>query len=184
MFRIALLSVALFGALNAHASRFPLEASPQKTYVIHRGAALLAHVESTVLSRDVIGYKGSGFLAQRSPETLEAVVTARCSNSDQARTTMIRLGREWHGTGYMSAPLDFRTLFPVVPGPEGCVVRGDTPLQIAFSDGGGRWDPAGYNDIIFSPSEFYSSRTVYESTVPGADISNDTWEYLVGQMRR
>jgi hypothetical protein len=160
------------------------EAPPQKVYVLHRGAALLAHVASERLTTDVIGYKASGYLAQRRPEAIDAVITARCPASEQAKTTVIKLGPELHGTGYMSGPLDLRTLFPAGEGPQGCPVRSDTPLQVSFSDGAGRWDPAGYNDIIFSLYEFFQSRSIRQVPGEGEGVNVAAWDYIVNEMRR
>jgi hypothetical protein len=179
-----LLAMVLTAGQPAHGDYPSPEMAPQKVYVLHRGAALLAHVASDRVSTDVIGYKASGYLAQRRPDSIDAVITARCPLSEQSKTTVIHLGPELHGTGYMSGLLDLRTLFPAGEGPQGCPVRGDTPLQVSFSDGAGRWDPAGYNDIVFSFYDFFQSRAIRQVPGTGDGVNEAAWDFIVGEMRR
>lgn len=184
-FVVLLLAAVSFYAPAFAAGDYPApEAPPQKVYVLHRGAALLAHVVSDQVNADVVAYKASGYLAQRRPESIDAVITARCPLSAEAKTTVIKLGPELHGTGFMSAPLDLRTLSPAGEGPMGCPVRGDTPLQISFSDGAGRWDPAGYNDIVFSLYDFFQSRSIRQVPGNGEGVNELAWDYIVSEMRR
>jgi hypothetical protein len=112
-------------------------------------------------------------LAEGNPEFIDAVVVVSCGND--TRTSVVRLGREWHETGYMSVPLSIYNLMPA-----GC---GSYPnVGVAFS-ANGKWDSKygqNYDAKIYSGNE-----KVFETHQTGnGSINGVAWDFIIGEMRR
>jgi hypothetical protein len=141
--------------------------------VKHDGPALFAHVGSGCESYELIAYKNSGMLAEGNPEFVDAVVVASCGND--TRTTVVRLGREWHETGYMSVPLSIYSLMP-----SGC--DSNPNVGVAFS-ANGKWDSKyGQN---YDAKAYSGNEVIFKTNQNGNGYINDaSWNFIIGEMRK
>ena len=97
------------------------------------------------------------------------------------KQSVIELGREYHGTGYMSAPLDMSRFQPAT-----CF--GGWAIAIAFSDGQGGWDSLNGANYMFSEGEFDGHNPAHahfnsqQSTYNGVNLA--VWDFIVAEMRK
>jgi hypothetical protein len=122
------------------------------------------------------GYKRSGILAKDSNESLDAVVTGSCGTGS-LHQTIIKLGREWHGTGYMNSPVSISSLLP-----QDCQSVPGQSLSVAFSDGKGHWDSVYGQNYNISVSQLWSGFT-YNTKEFGPDVGLEAWNIIVKSMR-
>lgn len=179
----------IFWTQNVWASNYPPDYTYQKVYLLNMGdAALVAHVSSGILNQYVIGYKNRGVLNQPHIEELDLVIFSTChlqNGSKLQKTTTYTLGREWHGTGFLSAPFDLRESIP-----HGCPTHQAELLDIsfAFSDRNGNWDSNTdhLNYFLFRNSKSWkeSEGLVYFDTKKGIEkINLEAWTFIVNQMK-
>jgi hypothetical protein len=162
--------------------------SNQIVRLMHNGPLLYAQIETGAYSQQIIAYKTSGDLAQGNPVSIDALLIGSCRTGDGDSVvlmTTVQLGREWHGTGYMSMPLSIKNHFPTV-----CHYRKDWQLQIAFFDPQGRWDSRYGENYEIRSSYIWGPdyRTIVFDTqkpeFPGSrSINEDAWKFIVDQMR-
>ena len=163
---------------GAVASNYPSDYCDQHVRIKHEGPALFAHVGSGCDSAEIIGYKKWGILAQGNPESIDAIIIAECE--DETRKTVVTLGREWHGTGYMSEPLSYYSLVP-----RSCYSH-KSKISLAFSDGY-QWDSkngANYGHFGYG---FYSYDFVeeHDTNEPGhGRVNFKAWDVIVEAMKR
>lgn len=168
----------------ALASGYPADYCHQVVRATHDGPVLFAHVGSGCESLEIIGYKNSGILAAEAPEAIDAVIVATCHENGtmHTRTSVVRLGREWHGTGYMSAPMHFSDFVPNV---HECY--GKSKVSFAFS-ANGKWDSRdGQNYGHFGFGFYNDSREVVTHQthqVGYGSVNLSAWDFIVGQMGR
>ena len=175
----ALTFSGLFFAQVALGSGYPSDYCHQNVRLKHDGAALWAHVSSGCDSAQVIGYKGWGYLAKNNPDRLEATVVGSCGQ--HSKTTIVSLGKEWNGTGYMSHPLSFYDLKP-----RDCDLR-NTKIWYAVSDGSDSWDPGFGGSYGHFGYGMYGRRDVEfkKTNKSGHGRINDVaWREIVEAMRR
>lgn len=184
---------ALFSTV-ASASNYPPSAFHQTVRLIHDGPALFTHVSTGIgwMAKDLIAYQSSGYLAAFNPDTLDAVITAKCTTvngTSASKTTTVQLGREWHGTGYMSIPLDFSHHIPA-----NCYHNGSAAITVAFSDGQGHWDSRFGQNYGYDRSEFNSLgssdgrvlvlNTLRSYSAGSSGINGLAWDFILGELRK
>lgn len=186
MKKIAVLLALALQIQVASASNYPPDYSHQTVYAIHRGPALFAHVGSGTISGDVIGYKPRGVLARSNPEFIDAIIIVNCNTSagSASRNYVVRLGREYHGNGY----LNDGTLSLQSFGYNTCF-GGNISFEFAFSDGRGNWDSNYGRNYPLAFDEFFDRRARVSVFPTGegsgfGKINLKAWDFIVGQMRR
>lgn len=168
-------SVAMFGGAVL-ASNYPADYCHQVVRIKHDGPGMFAHVGSGCDQGFVIGYKNSGFLAYHNPEKIDVIAVASCDNL--TKTTVIPLGKEWNGTGYMSEKLSYYSLKP-----NNCH---KADLSFAFSNGQ-QWDSnGGYNYGHFGYGMYGNNDVeVFKTHQVGyGNINLRAWEIIVEAMTR
>ncbi len=179
-------------SVGAQASQYPPEFFHQVVRMMHltsdNGAkpAFLAIVASGSSNQTVIGYKKSGSLAQYQPDYIDAVVIARCETSPGevfTRTSVVRVGREWSGNGYLSAPINTYALL------SGCPLGKQSSLALAFSDHNGHWDSQYGKNYSLNFNDFYGpTATVFNSEEAGPygnETPNDKiWNFLINALKQ
>jgi len=178
---LAIFALALFASSAAvDASNYPPDYTYQTARVITRGPAVLATVNSGIMSKLVIGYKGKGILGGR--DRIQAVVRMTSveyySGYHKTIEKVIDLQREWHGTGYMTAAMSYYDFVP--QGFAGTPQR----IEVAFFSGP-QWDSnynANYGADI---QEFFSSPAQFTYKHGGGpDIEVPCWDFIVDQMSK
>jgi hypothetical protein len=177
----AAVSVTFFVS-NAHASGYPPGYCDQVVRVMQDGPALFAHVGSGCDSSEVLGYKLSGVLSENNPESIDAVVTGSCSKdgSTYSKVSTLRLGREWHGQGYLSAPYSYSSFLP-----NNCY--DNSSLSIAFS-ANGQWDSKfGANYILAGSGGFWNEdpsrvQTLNTGSSGQGNIVIAAWDFIVSKL--
>jgi hypothetical protein len=178
------LAVSLFAA-GAQVARAD---SDQVVRVHHDGPALFAHVDNAGESNTVIAYKSWGYLAASHPVSLNAVVSGSCRLRDNhivKKLSVVKLGREWNGTGYMSPALDVYELLPEICLTAAYPDHEDFKYDVAFSDEQGHWDSkygANYSVDPMIPSDQITASFDGDGQEPA--ISPRAWNFIVDQMRR
>lgn len=132
--------LSLYFVQGAVASNYPPQFYHQFLTMKRVGSILQSRVANGFFRADFISYSRLGVLAANNPESLDAVLTFKCESylgSQIQGTSVIKLGREWSGLGYMSAPFEVISMAP----PE-CRTDYDhlNSYQLAISDGRGNWD--------------------------------------------
>lgn len=189
--KILLVLLAL-APLSSEASNYPPDYCRQRVYTTSEGPLLVGYVASGCGSSAVIGYKKSGVLAKSldSPVALSAVITGKCTliaSTDKNKLgdeliykSTIQLGREYHGTGYMSAPI---SLYDFAPSP--CLYQGrgsvKIVLNVAFSDNQGNWDSKYGVDYQVNLRELGAGQS-YLSQDDGLGIGLDSWNFIIQKM--
>jgi hypothetical protein len=178
---VSLLASVAGLATGADASNYPPDYCDQTVSVVHRQHALLAQVGGGCGSYLAIGYKAAGPLARGNPDFIDAVVVGECAVGTEVhrKTSVVRLGREWHGTGYMSearSPYSFA--------PEACAGQSPT-LGLAFTDGVA-WDSRDGANYLYAAGDFRGPEAaVFDTNTPGTgDINLPAWSFIIEQMRR
>ncbi|MBI4405612.1 MAG: hypothetical protein HY537_15730 [Deltaproteobacteria bacterium] len=173
----------------ALASPYPPDYGHQTVRTLSRGPALFAHVGSGIISADIIGYRNSGTLAKHTPKPayIDAVVTTECerqvgsSKEKITKNTVIKLGLEWHGTGYMSPPHSYYN-YVVDMCPQNSLVK------VAFTDGHD-WDNNNKEDYRYRGMAFRApdpiNNGVTEDKLHEGDyqINLKAWDIIVKKMR-
>lgn len=178
--------VLMLSCSLALASNYPPSYGHQTVRVVHKGPALFANVGSGTMSADAIGYKSWGPLAATNPETIDAVITWKCTLNGGYQISAlatVKLGREWNGTGYMSRGLRLSQL-----GLKDCVTDSNAVFEIAFSDGQGHWDSMheGHLNYYYGHGDIYGQAAkpvVYETHEVGDEINIPAWAFIIDQMR-
>ncbi len=178
---LAIFALALFSTAAAvNASNYPPDYTYQTVRVVAKGPAVIVTVNSGIMSKLVIGYKGSGMLGGR--DRIKAVVrmtsTEYYSGYQKTTERVIDLPREWNGTGYMTAGMSYYDFVP--QGFAGTPTR----IEVAFFSGA-QWD-SNYNaNYGANMDEFYSSPVKFTYTRGGGpDIEIPCWDFIVSQMRK
>ncbi|OGR42642.1 MAG: hypothetical protein A2X35_01445 [Elusimicrobia bacterium GWA2_61_42] len=178
---LSVLALTLFSAVAAvDASNYPADYTYQTARVVVRGPAVMATVNSGIMSKLVIGYKGNGILGGR--DRIQAVVRMTSveyySGYQKTVERVIDLPREWNGTGYMTAGLSYYDFVP--QGFAGNPRR----IEVAFFSGQ-QWD-SNYNaNYAVEMDEFYSSQAQFTNKRGGGpDIEIPCWDFIVAQMRK
>lgn len=187
-----LLITSLLVPLLSKASNYPPDYCGQRVYTKSDGPLLISYVASGCGSSAAIGYKNSGVLANNPdrPDSLTAVILGRCTlveytdsnkpGDELVYKSHVRLGREYHGTGYMSAPL---SLYDFLPSP--CLHQGrgnaKIVLQVAVSDNRGHWDSKYGANYEIDLRELVSGPS-YRSQDLGYGIGLDSWNYIIRSM--
>lgn len=176
---LSLLLVLVGFVSNVQASNYPPDYCDQIVTIRHDGPALIANVGSGCWSAVVLGYKKWGKLADSGLNKIDAVVVGKCNrdeNTVMTKTTTIVLGREWHGTGYMSAPFSPYSVLP-----DGCYYGPNRNLQVkvevAFSDGRGNWDSKHLDHWFPVPED-----QRFKTNEAGGSINFKAWNFIVSEM--
>jgi len=178
---LSILAFALFSAVAAvDASNYPPDYTYQTARVVVRGPAVIATVNSGIMSKLVIGYKGKGILGGR--DRIQAVVRMTSveyySGYHKTIERVIDLPREWNGTGYMTAGMSYYDFVP--QGFAGNPRR----IEVAFFSGP-QWDSNYGANYTVEMDEFYSSPLKFTYTRGGGpDIEIPCWDFIVSQMRK
>lgn len=186
----ATLFVLAFICACSWASNYPPEYSHQTVRTLSKGPALFAHIGSGILSQDVIGYRNNGVLAKLTPKPnfIDAIITTECErkignqHEKLTKTTTIKLGPEWHGTGYMTPPHSYYSY--VV---DFCPV--DSLIKVAFSDGNGHWDSKEGADYRYRGQGFRAQDRENEGATEDKlhegdyQISLKAWDIIVKKMK-
>jgi len=159
------------------ASNYPPDYCHQVASVDVFGPAVVSKVASGCMTPIyIIGYKKSGMFGAR--PVLEAVITATCKyDSDREaefrETNTVTLGKEWHGTGFMSHAIRSYEFC----GYSAYLVK----LEIAFTPDRGEWDSrygANYNFDFrggnWTHQKFYAT---------GDEVVEPVWNFIIGFMR-
>ncbi len=177
--KTSLIVAGLALSSQALASNYPSDYCHQIVRTVHDGAALFAHVGSGCGGYEVIGYKDHGILANNNPEFIDAIVVGSCGSD--SHTSVVRVGREWHGNGYVSEGLSFYNLIP-----QNCDDVGQASIQVAFS-ANGQWDSRYGRNYDFSQQIFYTRQDVNvfkTNEVGGYGINLPAWNFIVSEMAR
>ena len=175
--KMALSILAFAISSQALASNYPANYCHQVVRALHDGPALFANVSSGCGSQQVIGYEANGVLAADNPDFVDAVVVAKCG--PDIRTSVVRLGREWHGKGYMSAGHSFYSYLP-----QGCYPFREDRIYVSFS-ANGRWDSRYGQNYSFSGQDFYERNDVrvFETHEQGTEyVGLRAWDFIVSEM--
>ncbi|HLE00345.1 MAG TPA: hypothetical protein VJB59_08800 [Bdellovibrionota bacterium] len=164
---------------TANASNYPPDYCSPRVNVRSDGPAFLADVRSGCSStKYVIGYKASGMF--RSQNAVDALISVRCRSYEGYEMTVspvfIRLGREWHGTGFLSGSIsEGDSIFSA------CRNGYVGAISIAFL-AEGQWDSRYGANYYLDTNRTDAS---YKSnSVNGYEIPLDIWDFIVDQMRR
>ena len=169
-------------SVQASISNYPPEYVYQKVHVLHQGSALFGYVGSGILSTMVLGYKKSGSLASTAPDFIDAVVTADCPKPDGSwarKTSVVRMGKEWNGTGYMSSELDY---YHFMSG--GCGYQQLEQLHLAFSDGKGHWDSHEGQNYLLIWNQLVNSPVSFATQEGGSTINPRAWSFIIDEMKK
>ena len=172
----ALAACGLFGGV-LQGSNYPGNYCDQVVRTLEDGPSVYASISSGCGSQSVIGYKNSGLLAAANPDSIEAIIVAGCA--EIAITTVVEMGREWNGTGYMSEPFNMYARVP-----EQCYRSSDVYISYAFSDGE-NWDSrfgANYGNFPSRTRDFevYQTGEVSHDGRPNLKV----WDHIINVMRR
>jgi len=182
---IVILSVCALATMVL-ASNYPPDYCQQRAVVHVQGPALLGYVSSGCMGREyVIGYKKSGVLGTSSEKVNVYVrgVLDTIEGREVVVEQTIPLGREWHGTGYLSAGISEYLVF----GNDGhlhAAVRGVKRIELAFNVDG-RWDSNLNKNYLFDVKNLEKdgeTRKSKEMNYYGS-ISMDLWDFIVGKMK-
>ena len=165
-------------SLNSFASGYPGDYCQQRVYPINNGPALLARIGSGCTDLLVIGYKNSGILAKAQYQEIDAVVTGTCSISSNVKVTVIKLGKEWNGTGYMNNPEYATSVYP-----SECYGDRYKKLAVAFSDGKGNWDSRYGENYVATLEDFYNAGYILSKNY-GPYPGLDTWKIIINEMKK
>jgi hypothetical protein len=172
--------VTTFISFGAAASDYPADYCQQRVHVVNDGASLIARVGSGCTDLLVIGYKNSGVLATNDVQEIDAVVTGSCSGSWEKRTTVIKLGKEWNGAGYVNKPSYEKS--SVLPG--SCYRDTSAIISVAYSDRKGNWDSRYGQNYNVKSTDLYSTATkTILSPNYGPEIGLDSWKIIVNELR-
>jgi hypothetical protein len=180
---VVLLLSSLGVSATGFASNYPPAYSHQTVKVLHDGPAIFAHVGSGCGSSMVIGYKLGRLLSQALPESIEAVIVGSCGHTShgedgmEKKTTIVRLGRDWGGNGYLSSDLS-----PYV-WPANCY---NGHVSVAFV-ANGVWDSmfgdnyGHFNYGLYGESRAFNTFETHESTCGGVNLK--AWNYISEQLK-
>ena len=178
---LPVLALSLFSAVAVvDASNYPPDYTYQTVRVVAKGPAVIATVNSGIMSKLVIGYKGNGILGGR--DRIQAVVRMTSveyySGYHKTVERVIDLPREWNGTGYMTAGLSYYDFVP--QGFAGNPRR----IEVAFFSGQ-QWDSNYGANYTVEMEEFFSSPVQFTNKHGGGpDIEIPCWDLIVAQMRK
>src|SRR4051812_17333020 len=108
MFRTLLIALIAGLPFSASASNYPPSFWYQNVTVRSEGSALLAEVSSGFMSVLVLGYRYDSKAFGTNPDVVDAVIVGECRTHDgssSSKKTVVQLGREWNGAGYLSSSL-------------------------------------------------------------------------------
>ena len=176
-----------FTAAAAQASNYPPDYGHQKVYAVAKGPAVFVTVSSGMGSASVVGYKFTGPL--RNESGLDAVIETTCQLNDgtvEFKRSVLKLGPEYHGTGYMSAPYHPADFLPA-----DCRLSYTWTLRFAFSDSHGNWDNNNRENSAYSYSETTSGAPGVETFFThqngdsgGSGINLKAWAFIIDFMKR
>jgi hypothetical protein len=174
---LAFLTASLI-TTSVFASNYPADYCQQRVYIKNDGPSVIARVGSGCSDILVIGYKNSGVLASNDVNEIDAVVTVRCNSAQSVST--VKLGREWHGAGYVNKP-DYTTIRM----PYECVRDSETVIAVAYSDRRGNWDSRYGRNYNVKNQDLYNSQATKQVTTSsyGPDISFESWDVIVNELR-
>ena len=178
---LPVLALSLFSAVAVvDASNYPPDYTYQTVRVVAKGPAVIATVNSGIMSKLVIGYKGKGILGGR--DRIQAVVRMTSveyySGYHKTVERVIDLPREWNGTGYMTAGLSYYDFIP--QGFAGAF----NSIEVAFFSGP-QWDSNYGANYTASMDEFFKSPVQFAyKRGGGPDIEIPCWDFIVSQMRK
>lgn len=164
---------------SADASNYPPGYCNQNVRVLEMGPALFAHVGSGCGDHQVIGYKNSGILAAHNPDAIDAVIVGSCDENGvhHRKTSVVRLGREWHGNGYLSEAHSYSNYKP-----SQCW---NAKIEVAFS-ANGNWDSLGGANYVYEGYGFYGRNdvTTFNTNEVGyGQVNLAAWAFIVDQLR-
>ncbi|MDA8130622.1 MAG: hypothetical protein M0011_03850 [Elusimicrobia bacterium] len=164
-------------------SNYPVDYGYQKVHVVNRGPAVLATVGSGMMdTRLIIGYKKSGILGGAEKITARVMVSYYGGDGRTKLSTRdIELGKEWHGTGFMTPAMIHENYITLA---DNLGFRGIQKIELAFF-ANGQWDSNYDNNYTVDMNELSSSGIQYSN--PGwagsDDVAPACWDFIVGQMR-
>lgn len=174
---LAAAALAFTVAGAALASNYPSDYCQQRVYSINNGPSLLARVGSGCTDQLAIGYKNSGVLASSQVEEIDAVVTGSCKISSLEKVTVVKLQKEWNGTGYMNKP-DYTSFYP-----QDCHRDSLKKIAVAYSDGQGNWDSRYGDNYNATMEDFYNAGSTLSSSY-GPEIGIDAWKIIINEMKK
>lgn len=169
----------------------------QKVYIRHLNAGLFGYVSQVcdhfqqgnlLLGQFVLGYKNTGRLAVNNPDKILATVTLGCRAHNGAvypHSVNVTLGREWHGTGYMSSPLTFHKL--------GCGSAIDDIVKITFKSPGNQAENdqfvnytvgTGFYNVFVTNELVGKNWEDRKYAVPSGIIGLEAWDHIISEMRK
>ena len=164
---------------SATASNYPADYCQEKVYSKVEGPSLLVKVTSgCTKERYVIGYK-YGYEFDYA-DSIDAVVNYKCHESRHPsnafnKIEVVKLNKEWNGTGFMSAHFSGFTFYSH-RSPYYCV-----PESVAFSVGE-HWDSKfGQNYKLKDLKLSYKAKNLSYST--SGSFHLDVWNHIVNLMR-
>lgn len=179
-----ILATILSYSAASHGSTYPPNYCHQIVRSLSDGPALFVHVSSGCGAGDIIAYKNTGLLAADNPEYIEAIIVTTCGVDSEffQKTTTVKLGKEWHQTGYMSEVLHTNAFLPKS---QTCW-NNPIKIEVAFK-AKGNWDSRyGENYGHFGYGFYQDSRQidVFVTNENGYSSPNEAaWEHIIALMR-
>lgn len=168
---------ALFVSSSLFASNYPSDYCHVKAQFSKTGPVIFGHVGSGCSeSKFIIGYQDSGVLGGEN--FVDVVLTANCEmysdhNDKRKVSRVIRMGREYHNTGYMSYPLNYEDFCP-------SGYRA-TDIALAFARNN-QWDSQyGKNYTFVSYQGDIHFNTNQEADLGG--FNQPAWDFIINLMR-
>ena len=178
MKKLIVMAIFMFVAAGiCGASNYPADYAHQTARVVAKGPAIMARVSSGVMSEKfAIGYKKSGILANY--DTINAVVKV-VYNDNRVTETVINIGKEWNGTGFMTHSLSGYGLTGTYYYEE--IKR----IELAFFVGE-QWDSNYGSNYIINFEDFFKNSFIFRANSDSysTEISADCWNFIVEQMRK
>jgi hypothetical protein len=177
-----LIAGLLLGFSVCEASNYPPDYCHQKVRVLHQGPMLFAQVASGCGSTLVMGYKKSGVLYANHKDSINAVITASCTlnGTSHSQTTTVQLGKEWHGTGYLTTDLNVDRWKPYE-----CFYVANMEYAIAFVDRDGNWDSRNSENYKFRLTEVTMSENYFDTKEDATyGVNLKAWDYIIGEMAK
>ncbi len=160
-----------------NASNYAPDYTWQTARVVAKGPAIVARVKSNVMSEKfVIGYKKSGILAGH--DVINAVVRV-VYNDNRITESVISIGKEWNGTGFMTHSMNGYGLTGTYYYEK--IIR----IELAFFVGE-QWDSNYGNNYVVNFEDFYGNAAVFTSNNDSYsnEIDGYCWNFIVDQMRK
>jgi len=191
------LAAAALLTTAAFASNYPPDYLNQSAVALANGPAVLAEVNTVTSGQKyVIAYKKTGALAGKADHVNAYVrVTYRLIpfnggySAPMTAEKQFKLQPEWNGTGYISGEISQYTSY----GTDGLLFLPSQALtynkleiekiELAFNVNG-QWDSNYGSNYTISMNTLYRAGERFKSSYTSQNIAVDTWNFIVGLMRK